>query len=391
MLTSNFEYHLPNHLIAKYGKTDRATSRLMCIERKVDAISHDYFQNLPEILTKIFPEKCSLVVNNTKVMKARLYANKSSGKRIELLLLKHAGGNKFTSMIRGRVPLGTTLTLETATVQLLERFEDGTVLLEFSSDPFAVMIAEGHTPLPPYIDRDDTPEDTHAYQTIFANHLGSVASSTASIHFSQHVLAELEQRGIRVHEITLHIGLGTFKPINTDAIDDYSIHSEYYEITPETAHAINMDKAEGRKVVCVGSTSVRALESNALLGGTNPHTSTSPHTSISSPHTSTSSPHTSTSSPHTSISSPHTSTSSPHTSTSSPLLTPYAGETSLYITPGFRFRVADAIITNFHMPRTTLLVMMSAFYGREQLLEAYGEAIREQYKFYSYGDAMIMY
>ncbi len=351
MLTSNFEYHLPNHLIAKYGKADRATSRLMCIERKVDAISHDYFKNLPNILTKIFPEKCSLVVNNTKVMQARLYANKPTGKRIELLLLKHAGGNRFVSMIRGRVPLGTTLTLQTSTVQLIERFEDGTVLLEFSSDPFAVMAAEGHTPLPPYIDRDDTPEDTHAYQTIFANHLGSVASSTASIHFSQHVLEELKQRGIRVHEITLHIGLGTFKPINTDAIDDYSIHSEYYEITPETAHAINMDKIEGRKIVCVGSTSVRALESNALLASTSPDASTS----------------------------------------NLPLLAPYTGETSLYITPGFRFRVADAIITNFHMPRTTLLVMMSAFYGREQLLEAYGEAIKEQYQFYSYGDAMIMY
>lgn len=348
MLTSNFNYHLPKNLIATHGKQDRSTSKLMCINKTTNKIQHKQFKNLPELLTQIFPEKCSLVVNNTMVMKARLYAHKPSGKRIEILLLRHQGGNSFSAMIRGRVPINTTLNLKTATVKVVERNEDATVILEFDANPFQIMTDEGHTPLPPYIQRNDTEEDATAYQTIFAQKLklGSVASSTASIHFNQQLLEQLDNAGITLHEITLHIGLGTFKPITTDTIDEYKIHSEYYEISNETAQAINKDKAEGKKIVCVGSTSVRALESNAAmnLNNNNAHS-----------------------------------------------ITPYAGETNLYITPGFNFQVADAIVTNFHMPKTTLLVMMSAFYNREKLLEAYQEGVEKGYQFYSYGDAMIMY
>ena len=353
MFTSEFDYDLPVHLIAQHGKENRTSSRLMCVNKRNHNISDRHFYELPDILAESFSEKVSLVVNNTKVMKARLFCEKPTGGRIELLLLKHLGENRFSSLVRGKVSLDMKLTLATASARVTGRSEDGSgsIYLEFDRNPFLVMEDEGHTPLPPYMNREDSHVDAAAYQTVFANHLGSVASSTASIHFDDELLGTLRARGVNIHEITLHIGLGTFKPISTDTIHGYNIHSEYYQIDSITAEAINLDRESGRKIVCVGSTSVRALESNMLL-----------HT--------------------------HIGTSD---SANPSKITPYAGETNLYIKPGFEFQIADGIITNFHMPRTTLLVMMSSYYNLKNLLDAYEYAKSLEYQFYSYGDAMFMY
>ncbi len=356
---SDFDYTLPPEAIAQEPARPRDASRLLVLDRRTGATAHHRFRDLPRLLR---PGDL-LVLNDTRVVPARFTARRATGGRIEGCFLRALADGRWEVLLagRGRLRPGETLRVvdrrdrTRARFHLEERDEGGLWRVrpagprEESSgaagapDPLRLLSAVGRPPLPPYIRRRPgdprTARDRRAYQTVYARRAGAVAAPTAGLHFTPRVFRALEARGIRRATVTLHVGLGTFQPVRTERPAEHRMHEEWFEVSEAAAAAVNRARAEGRRVVAVGTTTVRTLETVARPDGT---------------------------------------------------VVPARGTTDLFIYPPYRFRVVDAMITNFHLPRTTLLMMVSAFAGRERVLAAYREAVRLGYRFYSYGDAMLI-
>lgn len=340
MKTADFDYDLPKELIAQDPLADRSASRLMVLDRESGAIEHRHFSDIGDYLRA---GDC-LVLNNTRVIPARLYGvRQETGGRVELLLLKRVDGDTWESLVRPgkKCRVGTKLSFGDGKLlaEVVDVVADGNRLIRFSYDGIFEEILDslGEMPLPPYITHKL--QDKNRYQTVYAEYDGSAAAPTAGLHFTPELLGSLRERGIAVAEITLHVGLGTFRPVKVEEIADHRMHSEYYEISEEAAELVNRTKESGGRIISVGTTSTRTLESVADVDG---------HISAGS------------------------------------------GWTDIFIYPGYVFKVVDGLITNFHLPQSTLLMLVSAFAGREQVLAAYEEAVKERYRFFSFGDAMLL-
>jgi len=342
---ADFDYELPRHLIAQHPLPERDLSRLMVLHRASRRIEHRRFRDLPDYLQ---PGDL-LVLNDTRVIPARLVGTRATGGRVELLLIR-PHGDAWRAMVkcRGRLVPGEQLSLEGGALacRFLERLPGGEAVVAFDLEPDALMAKldqVGRAPLPPYIKRPkdhdpEAPADKERYQTVYARRPGAVAAPTAGLHFTERLLAALEAKGVERTTVTLHVGPGTFKPVRVERVEDHEMHAEWFEFPEAAARAIARARNRGGKIVAVGTTSTRVLEAAAREGH----------------------------------------------------LSPRAGWTDLFIYPGFEFRLTDALVTNFHLPRSTLLMLVSAFAGREFILEAYEEAKRLGYRFYSYGDAMLI-
>jgi S-adenosylmethionine:tRNA ribosyltransferase-isomerase len=368
MRTAEFDFELPPELIAQVPAPQRDQSRLLVLHRQSGQVEHRRFRDLPEYLR---PGDL-LVLNDSRVIPARLRSmNAHTGGKFEMLLLEENATNDWWAMLRPgkRARAGTQMVLLdtqgqpcTVSATVLETNDEGHRRLRFTGAPNIADLLDvlGEVPLPPYIDRTDAgrmEQDRQRYQTVFAKLAGSVAAPTAGLHFTESLLAEIAARGVQVCFLTLHVGLGTFAPVKAETIAAHTMHDERYELGEETARAINEAKSAGRRVIAVGTTTVRVLESAAAQAA---HPSSNP---LGQP---------------------------PAT------VVPGTGKTRIFIYPPYDFRIADALLTNFHLPRSTLLMLVSAFaapkraQGREVILSAYAAAIRERYRFFSYGDAMLI-
>ena len=334
MHTSDFDYQLPQELIAQYPLKERSASRLLVLPRD-GQLEDRVFRDLPELL-----EPGDLIVfNETRVIPARLFGRKPTGGRVELLIERVTGERSALAHGRASKPLraGQAVVLDGGGQLVVNGRQDDLVQIDSPDEPLMDLLHRaGHMPLPPYIERQDEMEDRERYQSVFARVPGAIAAPTASLHFDTPVLEALERRGVQRACLTLHVGAGTFQPVRGEDVAEHRMHQEWCEVGPAAVDAVVAARARGGRVIAVGTTVVRALES-AGAGGT---------------------------------------------------LQPYSGETDLFITPGFRFRVVDALITNFHLPRSTLLMLVSAAAGRETVLAAYRHAVEAGYRFFSYGDAM---
>lgn len=342
MLVKEFDYHLPQELIARYPAAERDASRLMLLNRQSGAVGEDIFRNISSYL---LPGDL-LVMNDTRVIPARLFGNKQTGGKVEIFLLRREDceAELWTCLMRSSKGGGEGQVITLAggvTARICSRLDKETWRVEFSgAENFREWLErEGHIPLPPYLQRNDELQDRERYQTVFAQAAGAVAAPTAGLHFTRSLLSELVTKGIEITHLTLHTGLGTFKPVRVDRVEDHLIHTEHYHIPPATAVAIRSAKARGNRVVAVGTTTARALEHAALGEGNVRHGD---------------------------------------------------GEADIFIYPGYTFAVVDALVTNFHLPESTLLMLVSAFAGREFVLEAYRKAVSRGFRFYSYGDAMFI-
>ncbi len=354
--TADFDYPLPPELIAQSPAATRDGSRLLVLHRDAARTEHRQFRDLPDYLRA----GDVLVFNNSRVLRARLRGHKpASGGQVELLLVEEVALNEWWTLLRPgkRVRIGAEIHLRTNTgtaspvrVVVLDKNAEGHCRVRFTATPNILDALETHgeIPLPPYIERAAGAEDDARYQTVFAQPTGSVAAPTAGLHFTPALLDELRERGVQIHFVTLHVGLGTFMPVKADHLADHVMHEERFELPADTADAINAAKREGRRVIAVGTTTVRVLESAAQLSAFNFQ------------------------------------------------LSALQSRTRIFIHPPFQFRVVDALLTNFHLPQSTLLMLVSAFAapgelrGRELMLAAYAEAVRERYRFFSYGDAMLL-
>jgi S-adenosylmethionine:tRNA ribosyltransferase-isomerase len=342
MLVKDFDYRLPAELIARYPAPERDASRLLLLNRASKQVSEDIFRN---ISAHLVPGDL-LVMNDTRVMRARLFGTRDSGGKAEIFLVRRAEdpAERWSCLLRASKKFreGQVVHLVggmQATVSC--RAGDESWLVDFAGpEPFEEWLErEGHIPLPPYLQREDDAEDRERYQTVFSRTPGAVAAPTAGLHFTQELLAELEAKGIRIAYLTLHTGLGTFQPVRVERIEDHRIHTERYSIPDATAEEVRSARARGSRVIAVGTTTTRTLEYAADSDGNVPAGS---------------------------------------------------GEADIYIVPGYRFKVVDALITNFHLPESTLLMLVSAFAGHEYALAAYREAVSRGFRFYSYGDAMLI-
>jgi S-adenosylmethionine:tRNA ribosyltransferase-isomerase len=353
----DFDFELPHELIAQQPPPERGQSRMLVMNRATGDLRDASFSELPSLLE---PGDL-LVLNDSRVIPARLYARRTvrrdHGKptgRIEVMLTEPAGENLWRALVRPgkKVGVGERLVFPAASgetlleAEVLERGEFGERLLRFEpvDDFFGVLERIGHIPLPPYIRRDDALADRERYQTVFARERGSVAAPTAGLHFTSHLLDTLAAKGVEIARVTLHVGLGTFAPLRVDRVDEVHLHCERYTIDVAAADAVNRAEREGRRIVAVGTTVVRTLESAAANAAQNQGRELRPH----------------------------------------------SGETQIFISPGFNFRLVSALLTNFHLPKSSLLMLVSAFAGREQVLAAYRHAVREKYRFFSYGDCMFL-
>ncbi|MEO6063433.1 MAG: tRNA preQ1(34) S-adenosylmethionine ribosyltransferase-isomerase QueA [Thermoflexales bacterium] len=338
MLTSELDYTLPPELISQHPAEPRDTSRLLVVDRATGSITHAGFRDIGSWLQ---PADL-LVANDSRVLAARLKGRKRSGGKVELLLLRRLDDRRWVALVSGRNV--TTLRFERDGVgvnaRVLENHGGGEAIVEFDSAIEPLLPKLGEAPLPPYI--HETLADPDRYQTVYARVTGSAAAPTAGLHFTPRLIDSLRERGVGFEFVTLHVGVDTFKPIHGDTVEGHFIHSEWCEVPQRTVDAIAVARAASARVVAVGTTSVRSLESAAGQGGD-----------------------------------------------SGPLAA-YSGATRLFITPGTPFRVVDAMITNFHLPRSTLLALVGAFMGMDLWRAAYAEAIREKYRFYSFGDAMLI-
>jgi S-adenosylmethionine:tRNA ribosyltransferase-isomerase len=361
MKTSDFDYELPPELIAQTPIEPRDASRLMVIHRTSGQIEHRIFHDVGAYLR---PGDL-LVLNQTRVIPARLFGRKTrTGGKVELLLLTQRDEHTWEALARGKkLRPGTRIELQSRTdpeegpraaAQVVGQLESGARLISFEQPILPLLDELGVVPLPPYIHKPLA--DPERYQTIYGRQEGSVAASTAGLHFTPELLIELRQDGIEMAFITLHIGLDTFRPVKEQQVEAHQIHTEWFELEAPVAEQINRAKLEGRRIIAVGTTVVRALESAA--GGS---TALSPDSCA-----------------------PNGEACAWRT------VSAYAGPTDLFIYPGYRFRAVDAMITNFHLPRSTLLMLVSAFAGREQIFRAYREAIDQRYRFFSFGDAMLL-
>ncbi|OAM26725.1 MULTISPECIES: tRNA preQ1(34) S-adenosylmethionine ribosyltransferase-isomerase QueA [Eikenella] len=337
MQLADFDFHLPEHLIAQQPPATRGSSRLLDA-RPGRPLQDRQFGELPGLLEA----GDLLVFNNTKVMKARLFGHKASGGRIEALIERVEGEHTALAHIRSsKSPKpGSILQFDGGIQAQMQERAGELFRLQFSGSLNVYQILEqtGRLPLPPYIERAANAADDERYQTIYAKHQGAVAAPTAGLHFTPELLAALQEKGIRHAEVTLHVGAGTFQPVRSEKIAEHKMHKEWYNIPTQTVEAIAETKASGKRVWAVGTTSMRSLEAAAQSGR----------------------------------------------------LQAGAGDTDIFITPGYRFQVADGLITNFHLPKSTLLMLVSAFSGVEHIRAAYRHAIGQQYRFFSYGDAMLL-
>lgn len=335
---SDFDYALPEALIAQAPAPERDSSRLMILDRRTGVLEHGIFSGITDFLR---PGDL-LVLNDTKVFPCRLTAKKSGGGKAEIFLLSERGLNLWDALIKGVSGRGRRVSLSSGIEAEIERErDDGVKTVRFFGlrDIKEILHEIGSTPLPPYIKRDAVISDRERYQTVYAAHEGAVAAPTAGLHFSHELLDNVRDSGVETAFVTLHVGPGTFQPVRVDDISNHKMLPEIYEVPEGTADNINRAKAEGRRVIAVGTTSVRTIESVTSGDG---------------------------------------------------MVVSGRGSTDLFIYPGYEFRVTDGIITNFHLPKSTLLMLVSAFAGRENVLSAYRAAIAERYRFYSYGDAMMI-
>ena len=341
MRIEEFDYHLPTSLIAQYPSPQRGEISLMILHRQTGMIEHRAFQDI----TRYLNSSDLLVMNNTRVLPARLIGKKETGGRIEMLLIPSWNGIKreWKALIKGsgKVKRGARIRFEQGLEGEVEETRDGKAKVNFSYQGEVMEILQkiGHIPLPPYIKRGDEPLDRERYQTVLAERDGSIAAPTAGLHFTHALLQSLKENRVRTTTITLHIGIGTFAPVKTCNIEDHTMEAEWIEISEETAREIEDTKARGGKVIAVGTTTTRALESFSNRNGG---------------------------------------------------VRPGKGMTSLFIYPPYRFHVIDGLVTNFHLPKSTLIMLVSAFAGKDLLMMAYQEAIRRKYRFYSYGDSMLI-
>lgn len=348
MRTDEFDYELPTELIAQEPVEPRDTSRLLVLKRDSGQILHRHFYDLPEFLDS----DDLLIHNETQVIPARIFARKPTGGKVEILLLRQRDGRTWEALVGGkRVRPGLRLTLLDgpggqpvgAEAEVIEKGERAVRVLTFDCPVLPLADEIGVTPLPPYIHEEL--KQSERYQTVYARKPGSAAAPTAGLHFTPDLLLELREKGVRSSFVTLHIGLDTFQPVHEEHIEEHHMHTEYCSLTPEVAEQINQAKLQENRVVAVGTTSVRVLETAArVAGGVCPYQS----------------------------------------------VVAFEGETDLFIYPGFDFRAVDALITNFHLPLSTLLMLVSAFAGKSLIDRAYAEAIERRYRFYSFGDAMLI-
>ncbi len=340
MRVSEFNYELPEELIAQDPLEKRSNSRLMVLDKKTGEIIHRHFYDIKEYLR---PGDC-LVINNTRVIPARLYgARVGTGGKVEILLLKRISDNRWECLVKPgkkarpgmEISFGDGLLMGT----IVDIVDEGNRIIEFSYDGIFEEILDrlGEMPLPPYITHKL--KDRDRYQTVYAKFDGSAAAPTAGLHFTPELLQEIRDMGVRIAEVTLHVGLGTFRPVKEDEVLDHHMHSEFYQLTQEACDIINDTKANGGRVISVGTTSTRTLESAAEPGRP---------------------------------------------------LVPKSGWTQIFIYPGYEFKVIDGLITNFHLPQSTLIMLVSALAGRERVLNAYEAAVQEKYRFFSFGDAMFI-
>ncbi|MCI8293154.1 MAG: tRNA preQ1(34) S-adenosylmethionine ribosyltransferase-isomerase QueA [Hespellia sp.] len=340
MKTSDFYYNLPEELIAQDPLQDRSGSRMLVLDKKTGKIEHRMFR---EISTYLNPGDC-LVINDTRVIPARLIGTKTeTGAKVEVLLLKRRQNDIWETLVKpgrkmkvgARVEFGEGL----LTGEVVDVVEEGNRLVRFHYEGIFEEVLErlGQMPLPPYITHQL--RDRERYNTVYATHNGSAAAPTAGLHFTEELLDRIQEKGVKIARVTLHVGLGTFRPVKVDDVKEHHMHSEYYQISEEAAETINAAKEAGNRVICVGTTSCRTIESAADESGR---------------------------------------------------LSASSGWTDIFIYPGYKFKILDRLITNFHLPESTLIMLVSALAGREHVLVAYEEAVREKYRFFSFGDAMLV-
>jgi S-adenosylmethionine:tRNA ribosyltransferase-isomerase len=363
VLVTDFNFDLPEELIAQSPPEIRGSSRMLVLDRTTGRHHDNFFRNLPEILK---PGDL-LILNDSRVLPARLYATRARSQhtqqnspdpsgRIEVLLTQQLATNEWTALVRPsrkiqpgeRLLFHATNELEPALqaeVSAASEFGERTLRFDPVADFYAILNKIGHMPLPPYIHRDDSHEDRDRYQTIFSHEVGSAAAPTAGLHFTPEILAQLKQNGVQIETVTLHVGLGTFQPVRVEKIEDIRLHAEHYTLPSVTAEAINRARIEGRRIIAAGTTTTRTLEHCAQISDGAP-------------------------------------------------LEPHSGQTSIFISPGYQFRVISGLLTNFHLPQSTLLMLVSAFAGqergREAVLAAYAHAVEQKYRFFSYGDCMLL-
>lgn len=340
MKRQDFYYELPEELIAQDPLEDRSSSRLLVLDKESGAVSHHVFKDVIDYLN----EGDCLVINDTKVLPARLIGAKvGTDAKIEVLLLKRKENNIWETLVKPgkKAKIGTKISFGDGLLmgEVVDIVEEGNRLIQFTYEGIFEEILDrlGQMPLPPYITHHL--EDKNRYQTVYAEHTGSAAAPTAGLHFTSELLEKIEKKGVDIARVTLHVGLGTFRPVKVDEITDHHMHSEFFQIEEEAATKINRAKDAGKKVICVGTTSCRTVESAADETG--------------------------------------------H-------LKACSGWTEIFIYPGYQFKVLDSLITNFHLPESTLVMLVSALAGREHVLAAYEEAVKERYRFFSFGDAMLI-
>ncbi|MCH9671656.1 MAG: tRNA preQ1(34) S-adenosylmethionine ribosyltransferase-isomerase QueA [Gammaproteobacteria bacterium] len=337
MTLDAFDYALPAELIAMTPSAERTASRLLVIDPDSETLHHEYFSTLSQYLQ---PGDC-VVLNDTRVLRARLFGTKRTGGRVEVLIERVLDDERAVARARANRPVteGTEVVFgPEASATCVAREGEYAVLQFVGASPLDVMRTLGHVPLPPYIDREDGALDDERYQTVYAKNLGAIAAPTAGLHFDEAFLSRLEAHGVGIEMLTLHVGSGTFQPLRHNRVDANTLHSEHYEVSAALCERINQVKAAGRRVVAVGTTSVRALEAASTAG----------------------------------------------------VLRPTVGQTNLFIRPGYRFRTVDAMVTNFHLPKSSLMMLVSAFAGHRFTMAAYRAAVAHRYRFFSYGDAMFI-
>ena len=328
-----FDYNLPKELIALYPASKRDKCRLMVVDTVSRSIQDHIFSDIVNLLD----DTSFLVVNNTKVRNARLHAKKVTGGASEVFVTDVMDSTHFKGLVRGKFKPGDKVIAEGVYFTLLEKLTDGLWIIQAESDIEKIMQEKGHVPLPPYIDRMDTQQDKEDYQTVYAKYTGSSAAPTAGLHFTNELLSTLKDKGVEIIELTLDVGFGTFRPVKTEYMEDHEMHYERYFISDEAAEKINTLKSKGKKLTAVGSTSVRALETAADDKG---------------------------------------------------IIRAGENSSNIFIMEPYNFKIVDNMITNFHLPKSTLLAMVAAFGGYDLIMQAYHRAVQENYRFFSYGDAM---
>ena len=340
MKTSDFDFYLPEELIAQHPLEKRDYSRLMVLDKATGEIEHKHFYDVLDYLN----EGDTLVLNNTRVMPARLIGEKvESGGKIEFLLLKRIEGDKWECLAKPgkRAKIGTEFTFGSGKLKckVVDIVEEGNRIIEFSYDGIFEQVLDelGEMPLPPYI--TERLDDRERYQTVYSKEQGSAAAPTAGLHFTKELLEKVKEKGVNIAYVTLHVGLGTFRPVKVDDVNEHVMHSEFYQLDEENANIINETKKRGNKIISVGTTSTRTLETIGDENG---------------------------------------------------FVKAQSGWTNIFIYPGYKFKVVDNLITNFHLPESTLIMLVSALAGKEKGMNAYNEAVKERYRFFSFGDSMII-